>query len=316
MLIKTRQSMENYNINTFTANQLIGNTPLISLKGNYQIFAKDESYNAFGSVKARVADAMITQAEKDDRIVPNTNQTILEASGGSTGMALLGLSKIKGYNFSCILPDNYSRLRMNLMEMLGAEIITSDHTKGNDSHFKLARELSDKNPEGYFYIDQLSNKANPEVHYRTTGPEIFRDLPEADYLVCGVGSGGSITGIGRYLKEKNPGITIVAVQPEGCDVLNGKAIPHSIQGLAVGLVPPIFCTSIVDEVISVDYKKALEESIKVFKSDGIFPGISGGANISATKRLAKMVNSRTAKFVTLIPDSGRNYIEENFFKHL
>lgn len=293
----------------------IGNTPLVPLRENPQIFLKLEFFNAFGSIKSRVANAMILDAEKRGILKPNTNQFILEASGGSTGVALCGLGKIKGYGLVCVLPDNYSQARIKKMSMLGAKVIESDHTKGNDSHFILARNLAKENPN-YYYINQLSNKANPRIHYNTTGPEILNQIKSVDYFVCGVGSGGSITGIGRFLKERNPNVRVIAVQPMGCDILNGKAIPHKIQGLAVGLMPSIFNPSLVDDIISVSYEDALDESIRVFESDGIFPGISGGANIYATKLLHRRLNSNSVNIVTLVPDSGDNYLHENFFEHL
>lgn len=293
----------------------IGNTPIVPLKENPQIFLKLELFNAFGSIKSRVANAMILDAEKKGILRPNTNQFILEASGGSTGVALCGLGKIKGYGLVCVLPDNYSKTRIKKMSMLGAKVIESDHTKGNDSHFILARNLAKENPD-YYYINQLSNNANPKIHYNTTGPEILNQIKSVNYFVCGVGSGGSITGIGKFLKDQNPNVKVIAVQPTGCDVINGKAIPHKIQGLAVGLLPSVFDPSVVDDIISVNYQEALEESIRVFKSDGIFPGISGGANIYATKLLYKKLKSAAENIVTIVPDSGNNYLQENFFEHL
>lgn len=290
----------------------IGQTPLVSLQKYPNIFVKLEGFNAFGSVKARVAWAMISAAEKAGILRPHSGQTILEASGGSTGWALCAIASLRGYSFMCVLPDNYSKERIRKLKAFGAKVRLSDHTKGNDSHFILARKLERENPS-FYYIDQLSNPANPKIHYQTTGVEILNQLGKVDYFICGVGSGGTISGVGKRLKEYNPNCKVIAVQPEGCDVLNGHAIPHRIQGWGVGMIPKTFNPAIADGVLTVSYEQAIQECRNSFKQDGIYVGISSGANLFAAKKFGERLKGNPT-VVTVAPDKGHCYLNENFLE--
>ncbi len=285
-----------------------GKTPLFHLNGSEfhsaHVYAKLEYFNEGQNVKMRVAAAMINRAEALGILRPFSGQTILESSGGSTGVSLAIIAARRGYKVKLVLPDNYSPTRIAQLPKFGATVELSDHTKGNDSHFVLARQLAEQNSD-YYFIDQLSNPANFEAHYFGTGLELVEALPKIDYLVCGVGSGGSISGIGKRIKESFPKAKIIAVQPDGCNVLKGDAVPHKFQGWAAGLVPEVFDTNLVDSVITVNYEDAREVGFELVKNYGLFTGISTWGNILACQQLSAEVQNKY--IVTLAPDSGHIY---------
>jgi cysteine synthase A len=288
----------------------IGNTPVVKLNSshfkNKNIFVKLEEYNSGGNVKMRPAMAMVARAEQLGILKPFTGQTILESSGGSMGISLAIIGALRGYKIKLVLPDNYNPDRIRQLPIYGAEVLLSDHTTGNDSHFRLARQLASENPNHY-YIDQLSNPANPEIHYRTTGNEIVKQLSHIDYFVCGIGSGGSITGIGRKIKEAYPNAKIIAVQPKGCDVLKGTAIVHKIQGWAAGVLPTILDQSLIDDVLDITYEQSMQLGCDLVKNEGLFVGISSCANILAADMLSNTVGDNK-RIITLAPDSGHIYL--------
>jgi len=206
-----------------------------------------------GSVKSRVAYQMIIEAERDGRIPePPNNVTIIEATGGNTGIGLAQMCALRGYKCILVVPDNYSKVRVRLLKKMGAKVLLSDHNIGNDSHIKMVHDILRKNPD-FIHLDQFSNKANPQSHYIGTGQEILHQFQgQLNAFVAGIGSGGTISGVGKALKEHNPTIKIYGVQPKGCDVLNGFAIPHIIQGVAIGQLPKVLDLSIIDGIIDVD----------------------------------------------------------------
>jgi len=288
----------------------VGNTPVVKLNSphfkNKNIFVKLEEYNSGGNVKMRPAIAMVARAEWLGILKPFNGQTILESSGGSMGVSLAIIGAMRGYKIKLVLPDNYNPDRIRQLPIYGAEVLLSDHTTGNDSHFRLAKQIASENPNHY-YIDQLSNPANPEIHYLTTGNEIVKQLPEIDYFVCGIGSGGSITGIGRRIKEVYPNAKIIAVQPKGCDVLKGTAIVHKIQGWAAGVIPSILDSSLIDDVLDITYEESMQLGCDLVKNEGLFVGISSCANILAADMLTKKVGNNK-RIITLAPDSGHIYL--------
>ncbi len=288
----------------------IGNTPVIRLCSkrfeSKNIYIKLEYFNEGSNVKMRVASAMVARAERDGVLKPFTGQTILESSGGSTGISLAIIGAMRGYKIKLVLPDNYNPDRIRQLPIYGAEVILSDHTTGNDSHFRLARRISAENPD-HIYIDQLNNPANPDIHYVSTGREIIKQVPDIDFFVCGIGSGGSITGIGKRIKEEYPNAKIIAVQPAGCDVLNGKAIVHKIQGWAAGVIPGVLDTRIVDDVINITYEESMELGHYLVNNEGLFVGISSCGNILAAEMLAEKIGTGK-KIVTLAPDNGQIYL--------
>lgn len=288
----------------------VGNTPIVKLNSPYfkskNIYVKLEYFNEGGNVKMRPAMAMVARAEASGILSPFTEQVILESSGGSMGVSLAIIGAMRGYKIKLVLPDNYNPQRISQLPIYGAEVILSDHTTGNDSHFRLARQIASENPNHY-YIDQLSNPANSDIHYRTTGNEIVKQLSGIDYFVCGIGSSGSITGIGRKIKEVYPKAKIIAVQPKGCDVLKGTAIVHKIQGWAAGVLPSILDHSLIDDVLDITYEESMQLGCDLVKNEGLFVGISSCANILAADMLSiKVGNSK--RIVTLACDSGHIYL--------
>ena len=285
-------------------------TPIIKLKSqrfaHMKIWVKLEYFQDSGNIKMRVAQACIRKAEMEGKLVPFKGHTIIEASGGSMGVSLAGICARKGYKLKLVLPNNYNPERIRQLPVYGAEVLLSDYTLGNDSHFVLAKAIAQANPR-HVYIDQLNNPANPEAHYLTTGAEIVTQLSSPDYFVSVVGSGGTISGAGRRIKEHYPQVKVVAVQPQGCDVIKGTAIPHKIQGTAVGLVPAVFNSGIVDQVITVTYQEAMEMGHYLVTKEGLFLGISACANIVAAEKLAGMVGY-DKRIVTLAPDGGQIYL--------
>lgn len=289
---------------------IVGNTPLVrlpeSIASGAHIYAKLEYFNEAANIKMRPAKAMIDAAEQAGILKPFSGQTILESSGGSMGISLAVIGAQRGYNIKLVLPDNYNQERIRQLPIFGAEVVLSDSSTGNDSHFRLARKLAEEHPDHYF-IDQLTNEANPRSHYETTGREIVEALPHIDYFICGIGSGGSITGIGRRIKERFPAAKIIGVQPAGCDVLKGKAIPHKIQGWAAGVLPPVLDISLIDGMLDVTYEAAMSFGHKIVRTAGYYGGISACANLLAARQLSETI-SKEKIIVTLVPDFGSIYL--------
>ena len=291
----------------------IGQTPLIQLPNNFTnteavVLVKLEEYNWGGSIKSRVGKQMILDAEKNGRInVKKPNEVvILEATGGNTGIGLAQMCAIRGYNCILVVPDNYSKIRINLLKELGAEVVLSNSSLGNDSHIIKAKEILLNNPQ-YIYMDQFGNLSNIRSHYFGTGQEILLQCSsKIDCFIAGIGSGGTITGVGKAIKEKFPECKIWGIQPVGCDVLNGKAIQHSIQGIAIGQVPKILDRSLIDGMIDISEDEISYMKNKLSKTLGLYLGFSSIANIIGAIRIAKTMNKNNV-VVTVSPDGGRNY---------
>jgi len=287
----------------------IGNTPLIRLnclpKNFADIYVKLESFNPGGSIKTRVAARMIEDAEKAARI--KCGDTIIEATGGNTGVGLAIVSNIKGYKLLTVVPDNYSEKRIRILKTYGAEVILSDSTKGNDSHIKLVEELVEKHPE-YTWLNQFKNKSSIRAHYYGTGPEIYNTIHPDAFVAC-VGSAGTFQGIGSFFKEKSPSILLYAVQPKGCNLKEGTAIKHKIQGVSLGIIPPLLDYSIITDYIDVEFDEIKKLLLYLSKNESLFLGISSGANILGAIKIAKQLGS--GKIVcTVAPDNGDNYMED------
>jgi cysteine synthase len=290
----------------------VGNTPIVKLQKMVpencsDIYVKLEEFNPGGSIKSRVAFRMVHEAEKTGLLKPNSGQTIIEPTGGNTGIGLAIASAIRGYRLLLVIPDNYSKDKIKVLQAYGAEVLLSDSKSGNNSHIEKVKEILRKKPE-YIWLDQLSNKNNPLAHYETTASEILDYLPTIDCFIAGVGSGGTITGIGKRVKEKFPDSLVIGVQPNGCNILEGKAVFHKIQGMAIGFVAPIFDRSIVDDVLSVEYEDAVECMKILAAKEGLFVGISSGANVYSAIKIAKKLG-RGKTVVTVAPDSGRSYLD-------
>lgn len=302
--------------------ELVGETPLISLQqmldaagvgGETQLLAKLESRNPGGSVKDRIGVAMIEAAEREGRIEPGRT-TIVEATSGNTGIALALVCAAKGYELVLTLPQGMSRERESLLRLYGAKVQITESMGGMGEAVQAARALAQE-PD-VFLPDQFSNPANPEVHRRTTGPEIERALQgeSPDVLVAGVGTGGTITGAGSYLRERNPALRIVAVEPRGSAVLSGGAAgPHRIQGIGAGFVPPVLDRGLLDEVIAVSDDDAIQTAWACARRTGVLAGISCGAALWAALQVACRPESAGGRIVTIMPDSGERYVSQTFF---
>lgn len=290
---------------------LVGNTPIIKLENPFgkqygQVFVKLEEFNPGGSHKSRIALQMVEDAEISGKL--NKGSVILEATGGNTGIGLCLAASIKGYRTLLIVPDTYSQQKIKLLRSYGAEVILADHKFGNDCHIKKAKELSKENPQ-YIWVDQLSNESNPKAHYYGTGKEIFNQMQgEIDYFVAGMGSGGTMTGVARRLKERIPNVKTVAVQPNGCDFRKGVYVPHKIQGLAVGRVGAFVDFTLIDEYANVEYEEVMEMRKWLITHQGLSLGISAGANILVALKISKRVDCYT-KIVTVAPDNGTSYLQ-------
>ncbi len=300
--------------------ELVGETPLLGLPAmlgeagerGVEVYAKLESRNPGGSVKDRIGVAMIEAAEAEGRIEPGRT-TIVEATSGNTGIALAFVCAAKGYELVLTLPQGMSRERESLLKLYGAKVQITESLGGMSEAVAAARELA--RGEHVWLPDQFSNPANPQAHRRTTGPEIERALGgPPDVLVAGVGTGGTITGAGGYLRERNPQLRIVAVEPQGSAVLSGGAPgPLRIQGIGAGFVPPVLERELLDEVIAVTDEDAIQTAWSCAKRTGLLAGISGGAALWATLRLAAREESRGQRIVVIVPDSGERYISQAFF---
>ncbi len=300
---------------------LIGNTPLVELV-NYNnknelgatIYAKVEGLNPAGSVKDRVARSIIEDYEA--RGLLKKGSTIIEPTSGNTGIGLAAIAAAKGYRLIITLPETMSVERRNLIKAYGAELVLTDGTKGMKGAIAKAEELKNEIPNSII-AGQFVNPANPKAHYETTGPEIWNDTEgDVDIFVAGVGTGGTISGVGKYLKEKNPKIKIVAVEPLTSAVLStGVAGPHKIQGIGAGFVPDTLDTTIYDEIITVANEDAFKTGAEVVKTDGVFIGISSGAALYAATVLAKRPENKGKKIVVLLPDNGDRYLSTPLFQN-
>ncbi|WP_291243352.1 cysteine synthase A [Allofournierella sp.] len=301
------------------ADQLIGRTPLLRLTRleqqlglNAVLLAKLESFNPAGSVKDRVAKAMLDDAEAKGLIGPGG--TIIEPTSGNTGIGLTSVAAARGYRVIIVMPDTMSVERRQLMMAYGAELVLTPGAKGMTGAIEKAKELASETP-GSFIPGQFENPANPDAHYRTTGPEIWQDTDgQIDLFVAGVGTGGTITGVSRYLKEQNPAIHVAAVEPADSPVLSGgKAGPHKLQGIGAGFVPAALNQQAYDEVLTVTTEQAFEASRALGRAEGVLAGISSGAALAGAIRLARLSENAGKTIVTLLPDTGDRYLSTGLF---
>lgn len=298
---------------------LIGKTPLMELE-NYEkakdlqatVLAKLEYFNPAGSVKDRIARAMLDDAEEKGLIKPGA--VIIEPTSGNTGIGLAAVAASRGYKTILTMPETMSVERRNLLKAYGAEIVLTDGQKGMTGAIEKAKEIAEKTP-GSFIPGQFENPANPEAHIKTTGPEIWEDTDgRVDIFVAGVGTGGTLTGVGKYLKSKNPEIKIVAVEPASSPVLSkGTPGPHKIQGIGAGFVPDTLDTKIYDEIIVVENDDAFKTGKEIARKEGILVGISSGAAVFAAAELAKRPENKGKIIVALLPDTGDRYLSTPMF---
>jgi len=300
--------------------ELVGKTPLLEvtnysegkdLKAN--ILAKLEYFNPAGSVKDRIAKAMIEDGENKGLLKPGS--VIIEPTSGNTGIGIASIGTAKGYKVIIVMPETMSIERRSLIKAYGAEIVLTEGAKGMKGAIAKADELAAETPNS-FIPGQFKNPANPEVHKNTTGPEIWEDTDgKVDIFVAGIGTGGTITGVGEYLKSKNPNVKIVAVEPADSPILSeGKAGPHKIQGIGAGFVPDVLNTSIYDEVITIKNEEAFATSRELSKTEGLLVGISSGAATFAATELAKRPENAGKTIVVLLPDTGERYLSTALFE--
>lgn len=302
-----------------SADQLIGNTPLVELTKiekelglEAKILAKLEYFNPAGSVKDRIAKAMIDDAEKSGKLKPGS--VIIEPTSGNTGIGLASVAAARGYRIIIVMPETMSVERRQLMAAYGAELVLTEGAKGMKGAIAKAQELADET-ENSFIPGQFVNEANPKAHFETTGPEIYEDTDgEVDIFVAGVGTGGTVTGTGQYLKSKKPEVKVVAVEPETSPVLSqGKAGSHKIQGIGAGFVPDVLDTSVYDEIIPVADNDAFETGRLIGRKEGVLVGISSGAAVYAAIQLAKRPENKGKNIVVLLPDTGDRYLSTPLF---
>ena len=300
---------------------LIGKTPLVRLKGLEdhigslaKIYAKLESFNPAGSVKDRVAKSIIGDAEKSGRLTKGS--VIIEPTSGNTGIGLAAIAAVRGYRAIIVMPDSMSIERRKIIESYGAEIVLTDGKRGMAGAIEYSEKLKNETP-GSIIAGQFENPANPKAHFETTGPEIFEDLNgEIDAFVCCVGTGGTISGTGNYLKSKLENVKIYAVEPSGSAVLSGgKAGPHGIQGIGAGFIPKTLDTTIYNDVITVDDDDAFEFARLVNRTDAVSAGISSGAALCAVAKLAVMPEFSGKSIVTILPDGSEKYLSTKLFNY-
>ena len=301
------------------ASELIGGTPLVAfdkLAAKYEapakILAKLEYFNPAGSVKDRVAREIIEDAEKSGKLKPGA--TIIEPTSGNTGIGLASIAAAKGYRLIIVMPETMSVERRNIIKAYGAEIVLSEGAKGMPGAIAKAKELAEQTPNSYI-PSQFTNPANPAVHLKTTGPEIWADTDgKVDIFVAGVGTGGTLSGVGAYLKSQNPNVKVVAVEPATSPVLSGgKAGPHKIQGIGAGFVPDTLNTDIYDEILPVQNEDAFATGRALARSEGVLVGISSGAAVFAAAQLAKRPENAGKVIVALLPDTGERYLSTPMF---
>ncbi|MGM9645777.1 MAG: cysteine synthase A [Eubacteriales bacterium] len=302
-----------------SADQLIGKTPLLELTNTEKklelkatILAKLEYFNPAGSVKDRIAKAMLDDAEKSGKLKPGS--VIIEPTSGNTGIGLASVATARGYRIIIVMPETMSVERRQLMKAYGAELVLTEGAKGMKGAIAKADELAAEIPNS-FIPGQFVNPANPEAHFLTTGPEIYEDTDgKVDIFVAGVGTGGTVTGVGKYLKSKNPDVKVVAVEPASSPVLStGVAGSHKIQGIGAGFVPKVLDTTIYDEIITVTNEDAFATGKMIGKNEGVLVGISSGAAVWASIELAKRPENAGKNIVVLLPDTGDRYLSTPLF---
>ncbi len=298
---------------------LIGGTPLLKLNGivgdeetKAEIYGKLEYFNPAGSVKDRIARAMIDNAEKSGALKPGA--VIIEPTSGNTGIGLASVAASRGYKIILTMPETMSVERRNLLKAYGAELVLTDGAKGMKGAIEKAEELAKETP-GSFIPSQFTNPANPSAHKASTGPEIWEDTDgKVDIFVAGVGTGGTLSGVGAYLKSKNPDVKVVAVEPAGSPVLSkGTAGAHKIQGIGAGFVPETLDTEVYDEIVTVENEDAFETGRTLARKGGVLVGISSGAAVYAASRLAKRPENKGKVIVALLPDTGERYLSTPMF---
>ncbi len=300
--------------------ELIGKTPIMKLNNFAEkealqagIYAKLEYFNPAGSAKDRIASAMIAAAEADGTL--KKGAAIIEPTSGNTGIGLASVGTAKGYRVILTMPETMSVERRNLVKAYGAEVVLTEGALGMSGAIKKAQELA-RETDGAVILGQFDNMANPQVHYETTGPEIWQDMNgKIDAFVAGAGTGGTISGIGKYLKEQNSAIKIIAVEPASSPVLSqGRSGAHKIQGIGAGFIPKTLNTEIYDEIITVSDEAAFETGNKIAKTEGILVGISSGAAVWAAAKLAQTKEYKDKNIVVLLPDTGERYLSTGMFK--
>ena len=303
-----------------SSDSLIGNTPLLELcnmEKKYglkaKIYAKLESFNPAGSVKDRVAKAMIEDAEEKGLIGKHT--VIIEPTSGNTGIGLASVAAARGYRMMIVMPDTMSVERRQLMKAFGAELVLTDGARGMAGAIEKAEEIHREIPDSII-AGQFTNPANPDAHYKTTGPEIWRDTDgTVDIFVACAGTGGTVTGTGKYLKEQNPDVAVIAVEPAGSPVLSGGvAGPHKIQGIGAGFVPDVLDTSVYDEVVTISDDEAYSMGAELGKTEGVLAGISSGAALCAAIKVASRPENVGKTVVVLLPDTGDRYLSTTMFE--
>ena len=302
-----------------SADQLIGKTPLLELshiekaeKLEAKLLAKLEYFNPAGSVKDRIAKAILDDAEASGKLKPDS--VIIEPTSGNTGIGLASVAAARGYRIIIVMPETMSIERRQLMKAYGAELVLSDGAKGMKGAIAKAEEIAAQTP-GSFIAGQFVNPANPKAHYETTGPEIWEDTDgQVDIFVAGVGTGGTVTGVGQYLKSKNPNVKVVAVEPASSPVLSkGTAGAHKIQGIGAGFVPDVLDTKVYDEIIAVENDDAFATGRLIGHKEGVLVGISSGAAVYAALQLAKRPENAGKNIVVLLPDTGDRYLSTPLF---
>ena len=295
----------------------VGRTPIVQLtrvcpEFEGQLIAKLEAFNPGGSVKDRIGVAMIEAAEREGKIEPGRT-TIVEATSGNTGIALAFVCAAKGYELVLTMPQGMSREREGLLRLYGARVEMTESLGGMDEAVDAAQALA--HDRDVFLPDQFSNPANPDVHRRTTGPEILEALDDQlDFFVAGVGTGGTITGAGEAIKARCPGARIVAVEPSSSPVISGgRPGPHKIQGIGAGFIPKVLNRELLDEIMPIDDEVAIQTARRLARSDGVLTGMSGGAAVAAALELSRRPENRRARIVTVLPDSGERYVSTPFF---